>query len=118
MESIRFWITVAELFSDPVAHLLLVLNVARDEVPEVDGIADANEDLPLGELAWPLGTVHLALQLENHLRQPLLRWVQVDVSRLPAPHVGDSLERCQIVLEPRTAQVAVLPPLPQQAPQQ
>ena len=62
---------VPELFSDPAADRLRILKVARDEAPQIDGIADAQENVPIGQLVWPLGTVALTFQLENHLREPL-----------------------------------------------
>ena len=83
-----------------MADRLWILEIGRDEAPEVDGFADAKEEIPSGQLPRPFGPVDLALQLEDHLRQPLLRRVQVHVLRLPAPHLGDTLQRRQVVAEP------------------
>ena len=91
---------------------------SRHKTPQVDGIADAKENIPFGQLSWPLGPVDLALELENHLRQPLLRRVQIHVLWLPASHLSDTLQSRQVVLKPRATVVAVFPPLPQQVPQE
>ncbi len=78
---------------DSAADRLWILKVARDEAPQVDGIADAKEDISLGQLAWPAGHVDLALQLENHLRQPLLRRIKVTRSLNSARRSGSGLTR-------------------------
>ena len=92
---------IAELFSEMVADSLCILQVGRDEATEVNRIANAEEDVPIGQLAWPRDPVDLPLQFENHFRQSFLRRVQIHVLRLPASHLGHTLERCQVKAEPR-----------------
>jgi hypothetical protein len=105
---------VAELFGDPVADHLGVLEIGREEVPKVKGRADAEEDVSVGQAVGPVDPVDLALQLEDHFRQPLLRRVQIHVRRLPAPHSGDALQPRQVVAEPLTTGGAEFPPPSQQ----
>jgi hypothetical protein len=52
------------LFGDPMADHLGALEIGREEVPEVNGRADAEEDVPVGQAVGPVDPVDLALQLD------------------------------------------------------
>src|SRR5512143_280996 len=81
---------VSELFGDTVTDRSGIPKIVWDEAAEVDRVADAEEDVALGQLARPFGPIDLPLQFEDHLRQPLLRRVHIRVLRLPAPHLADT----------------------------
>ena len=100
MALIRAWITVAELFSDTMADRLCILEIRRDESPEVDRFADLEEDVSIGQLAGPLDPVDLPLQFEDHFREAFLRRVQIHVLWLPASHLCHMLECRQVDAEP------------------
>src|SRR5512144_614584 len=57
---------MAELFCDALANRPCILELSWEEAAEVDGFADAEDDVPLGQLARPMGLVDLPLQFEDH----------------------------------------------------
>src|SRR5512147_3336929 len=78
---------IAELFRNAMADRPCLPEIGREEAAEVDGFADAEEDVPLGQLARPMGLVDLPLQFEDHFRQPFLRRGHIRVVWPPAPHL-------------------------------
>ena len=90
-----------------MAKRVCVVQIRWDESPEVDRFADAEEDVAIGELAWPFDAVDLPLQLEDHFCEAFLRRVQIDVAWLPASHLCHMLEHREVEAEAFTPLVAV-----------